>query len=332
MNLKIDTLRLRSPICITWQITSRCNLRCIHCLAGEESKLNELSVDQAKDFINDLAGMNVFYINVGGGEPLLHPNFFEIMDYAHEKGVYAQFSTNGTLIESKIAAEISKSNLRVQVSLDGWAATVNDSIRGAGTYKKAIEAIRVLCEKKVITAVNCVVTKQTIAGLDQMLALANLYGAKLRLSRLRPSGRAKDLWQELAPSREQYIQLYQWLRNHPEVNTGDSFFFLSPLGPPLPGLSYCGAGKLTCSVSPQGDVYPCPFTVDPSLVVGNVKENPLSQLWREAELFRKMCSDKPKACLACPSFDNCRGGCRGASYLVYDNWDMPDPECVKGEK
>ncbi|HBW37021.1 radical SAM protein [Desulfosporosinus sp. BICA1-9] len=160
-----------------------------------------------KKFINDLAEMKVFYINVGGGEPLLHPNFLEIMDYAHEKGVYAQFSTNGTLIGSKMAEEISQRDLRVQVSLDGWVAPVNDSIRGAGTYQQAVEAIRLLCEKRVITALNCVVTKHTIPGLDQMLSLANLYGAKLRLSRLRPSGRAKDIWQELAPSREQYSQL-----------------------------------------------------------------------------------------------------------------------------
>ncbi|MHB9094305.1 MAG: mycofactocin radical SAM maturase [Eubacteriales bacterium] len=332
MSWNIEKTRLRAPICLTWQITGRCNLRCVHCLADSSDDCKEeLDMNQIRNFLDDLAAMKVFYINIGGGEPLLHPHFFEIMDYAGHKGVYVQFSTNGTLINSFLAAEIAKRELRVQVSLDGWQPSVNNPIRGVGTFQKAVAAIRLLREKNVTVAINCVVTGASIAGLDAMLQLAVSYGAKLRLSRLRPAGRALNQWWELVPSREQYVRLYQWLMRHPEVNTGDSFFFLSSLGELLPGLSFCGAGKLTCSVDPQGFVYPCPFMMDPATVIGNVKTKPLSELWVEAELFSRMRTEEPRACVGCHSYSKCRGGCRGASYLVYGNWNMPDPECVRGE-
>lgn len=319
-------------MCLTWQITGRCNLSCAHCLAGGDgSRHDEMNMDEIKDFLDDLAKMKVFYINAGGGEPLLHPRFFEIADYAAAKGIYVQFSTNGTLIDSALAGEIAARGLRVQVSLDGWQPSVNDPIRGAGTFQKAVEALRCLKEKNAAAAVNCVVTGAVVAGLDEMLALAASYSAGLRLSRLRPAGRARERWREMAPDQEQYRHLYHWLKKHPEVTTGDSFFFLSALGDPLPGLGFCGAGRLTCSVDPRGYVYPCPFTDNPSLIAGNVRETPLSRLWREGDLLNRTRTDRPEACRDCSAYDRCFGGCRGASFLAYGSWDMPDPECVLGK-
>lgn len=330
MNWQAENVRLRAPICLTWQITEQCNLHCIHCLANSSMrKKEELTVDQIMCFLDDLAAMKVFYINVGGGEPLLHPNFFELADYAEAKGVYIQFSTNGTLVDQVVARKIADRGLRVQVSLDGWNAAVNDPIRGAGTFDKAVKAVKLLRELDVTVSVNCVVTKSTFQGLNELYALVTSLGAKLRLSRLRPAGRAMEKWRELAPEPEQYKYLYQWLKEHPEVTTGDSFFFLSALGEPLPGLSYCGAGKLTCSVDPQGNIYPCPFSIDSTLLIGNIKEKPLSSWWQEAELFSRISRQKPEGCEGCASYAKCRGGCRGASYLVTGNWNEPDPDCMR---
>lgn len=291
-----------------------------------------MSIDQIRNFLDDLADMKVFYVNVGGGEPLLHPDFFAIMDYASAKGLYVQFSTNGTLVNESVAGAVTERRLRVQVSLDGWDKGSNDPIRGSGTFEKALRAVKLLREKGAIVSVNCVATQSTFAGLDRLYDLVTDFGARLRLSRLRPSGRASRQWQNLAPSVEQYKYLYRWLLQHPAVATGDSFFFLSALGEqPLPGLSDCGAGKLACSVDPEGNVYPCPFTIDPSLLVGNVKDKPLSVLWQESGLFAGMRTTIPATCTACPSYSQCRGGCRGASYLVYGDWNQPDPECMRRE-
>ncbi|BAF58775.1 predicted Fe-S oxidoreductases [Pelotomaculum thermopropionicum SI] len=324
------TMRLKAPVCLTWQITGRCNLSCIHCLAGSSGDgPDRLSMGEVRHFLDDLARMKVFYINIGGGEPLLHPRFFDIVDYALKRDIYVQFSTNGTLIDRAVAAEIAGRGLRVQVSLDGWKPAVNDPVRGRGTFQQAVKAIRLLRERNVDVSVNCVVTRETIAGLDEMLRLANRFGAGLRLSRLRPAGRARDRWRKMVPDREQYRRLYHWLMEHPEVRTGDSFFFLSAFGAPLPGLCFCGAGKLTCSVDPAGNVYPCPFTVDKALIAGNIREKPLSELWLEG-LLNYWPAAGPEACRGCPAYGRCRGGCRGASFLVYGNCNMADPECLRG--
>lgn len=330
MNLQTDNLRLRAPICLTWQMTNHCNLRCIHCLANSSTPhREELTVDEIKGFLDDLADMKVFYINVGGGEPLLHPSFFEIADYAEEKGVYIQFSSNGTLINPVAARMIAERGLRVQISLDGWNKETNDPIRGAGTFDKAITAVKLLREREVTVSVNCVVTKSVFQGLDELYSLVTSLGAKLRLSRLRPAGRAVKNWRKLSPESEQYVYLYHWLKEHPDVTTGDSFFFLSALGEPLPGLSHCGAGKLTCSVDPQGNIFPCPFSIEPALLIGSIKEKPLSSWWQEATLFSQLSGDEPEECRDCAGYAKCHGGCRGASYLVYGNWKQPDPDCMR---
>src|SRR5260370_384258 len=107
--------------------------------------------------------------------------------------------------------------------------------------------------------VSVVMTRHNIGQLDELKALADGYGAQLRLTRLRPAGRGADTWPELHPTAPQQRQLYDWLAAHGEqVLTGDSFFHLAPYGGALPGLHMCGAGRVVCLIDPVGDVYPCP--------------------------------------------------------------------------
>lgn len=324
--------RLSAPVCLTWQITSQCNLHCRHCLSGNgQAGGVELDMAEIKEFLDDLSLMQVFYINIGGGEPLLHPHFFAIMDEVMQRGIYVQFSTNGTLVDGTVAAEIARRDLRVQVSLDGWQSGINDPIRGEGSFARAVRALDFLKQRNVTVAVNCVVTRENIGGLDEMHRLAAAYGAGLRLSRLRPAGRAARTWRQMAPSPAQYQILHRWLGEHPEVRTGDSFFFLAALGTSLPGLNYCGAGRLTCAVDPKGDVYPCPFTTDKALLVGNIREKPLSRLWHEEDWRSFVPDSLPAVCMSCSAGKYCRGGCRGAAYMAFGCWDRPDPECLRRE-
>ena len=95
--------------------------------------------------------------------------------------------------------------------------------------------------------ISVVVTRHNMAELDALAGLADSYGAQLRLTRLRPSGHAVDTWDSLHPTGEQQRTLYHWLRDHPGVLTGDSFFHLSALGEPLDGLNLCGAGRSSAS-------------------------------------------------------------------------------------
>ena len=108
--------------------------------------------------------------------------------------------------------------------------------------------------------------------LDAFKAIADSFGAQLRITRLRPSGRGADVWDELHPTADQQRELYDWLVAHGEnVLTGDSFFHLAGYGQELPGLNMCGAGRVVCLIDPVGDVYACPFAIHDEFLAGNVR-------------------------------------------------------------
>jgi mycofactocin radical SAM maturase len=178
-----------------------------------------------------------------------------------------------------------------------------------------------------------VVTRHNVGQLDAFKAIADRFGAQLRLTRLRPSGRGADVWDELHPTAAQQRELYDWLVAHGEqVLTGDSFFHLAAYGEALPGLNLCGAGRVVCLIDPVGDVYACPFAIHDSFLAGNVRGPAGSQrCGASSELFADL--RRPQtggACQSCSAYDSCRGGCMAAKFFTGLPLDGPDPECVKG--
>ncbi len=221
--------------------------------------------------------MQIFYVNIGGGEPTVRPDFWELLDYAVDHHVGVKFSTNGFRITPERAAKLAATDyVDVQISLDGATAEVNDHVRGAGTYDAALRAMANLQAAGMRDfKLSVVCTRHNIGQLDEFKAIADRYGAQLRLTRLRPSGRGADVWEELHPLPEQQRELYDWLvANGDKVLTGDSFFHLSAYGEALPGLNLCGAGRVVCLVDPVGDVYACPFAIHDRFKAGNVRSAP----------------------------------------------------------
>jgi mycofactocin radical SAM maturase len=223
--------------------------------------------------------------------------------------------------------------LDVQVSIDGAVAATNDAVRGKGSFAAARTAMDNLAAAGFGPfKVSVVVTRQNVEELDALAALADSYGAQLRLTRLRPSGRAVDSWETLHPTADQQRRLYAWLLERPGVLTGDSFFHLSALGEPLDGLNLCGAGRVVCLIDPVGDVYACPFVIDEQFRAGNVRaRGGFPAVWRESDLFRSLREPQSAgACASCGSYDACRGGCMAAKFFTGLPLDGPDPECVHG--
>jgi mycofactocin radical SAM maturase len=326
---------LSAPICLTWELTYACNLACIHCLSSSGRRdPRELTAEQARGLIDDLANLSVFYVNIGGGEPTVRADFYDLVAYAVERGVGVKFSTNGSTLTRRRADQLATMTyVDVQVSIDGATPATNDPVRGPGSFAAARRAMDHLAEAGVQPfKVSVVVTRHNVAQLDQLEALAAAYGAQLRLTRLRPAGRGAATWHRLHPTPDQQRHLYSWLRERPQVLTGDSFFHLSALGPALSGLNLCGAGRVVCLVDPVGDVYACPFTLHPEFRAGSVLDpGGLAEVWRSSELFaglRRPAS--PGACSSCGSYDACRGGCLAAKFFTGLPLDGPDPECVQG--
>lgn len=174
-----------------------------------------------------------------------------------------------------------------------------------------------------------VVTRHNVGQLDDFAALASRYGATLRITRLRPSGRGADVWDDLHPTAEQQVQLYNWLVAKGErVLTGDSFFHLSGLGEPgaLAGLNLCGAGRVVCLIDPVGDVYACPFAIHDTFLAGNIlSDNGFQNVWQNSRLFRELREPQSAgACSGCGHYDACRGGCMAAKFFTGLPLDGPD--------
>jgi len=327
---------LDAPICLTWEITYACNLQCVHCLSSSGTRdPRELSTDQAKAVLDELRDLQVFYINIGGGEPMIRKDFFEILEHAETNNIGVKFSTNGTYITAENARRLAAMNyLDIQISLDGVDAITNDAVRGKGSYATAIAAMNHLRDANFGQfKISVVVTRHNVDQLDAFKALADSYGAQLRITRLRPSGRGVDTWDELHPTQQQQRQIYDWLMKHGEnVLTGDSFFHLNAFGESLPGLNLCGAGRVVCLIDPIGDVYACPFVIHDQFKAGSLlSDGGFTKVWKESDLFLSLREPESEgACSACGSYDACQGGCMAAKFFTGIPLDGPDPECVTG--
>ena len=134
---------LDAPICLTWELTYGCNLACIHCLSSSGRRdPRELTTAEAMAVIDELRAMQVFYVNIGGGEPTIRSDFYELVDYAVGNGVGVKFSTNGSTITRERAERLAATDyLDVQISIDGANAATNDAVRGDGSFAMARRAM-----------------------------------------------------------------------------------------------------------------------------------------------------------------------------------------------
>ncbi|NDI18689.1 MAG: mycofactocin radical SAM maturase [Actinobacteria bacterium] len=327
---------LDAPICLTWELTYACNLQCVHCLSSSGTRdPRELTTEQAKAVLDELRDLQVFYINIGGGEPMVRRDFFELLEHAEHCNIGVKFSTNGAFITPENARRLAAMNyLDIQISLDGADRATNDRVRGEGSYDIAIRAMDNLRDASFGRfKISVVMTRENVSQLDEFKALADSYGAQLRITRLRPAGRGADTWNELHPTAAQQRVIYDWLMHHGEdVLTGDSFFHLNAFGDALPGLNLCGAGRVVCLIDPLGDVYACPFVIHDEFKAGSVLEDGgFTRVWKSSDLFTSLREpESPGACASCGSYDACQGGCMAAKFFTGLPLDGPDPECVSG--
>ena len=327
---------LDAPICLTWELTYACNLQCVHCLSSSGTRdPRELTTEQSKAVLYELRDLQLFYINIGGGEPMVRRDFFELLEHAEHCNIGVKFSTNGAFITPENARRLAAMNyLDIQISLDGADRETNDRIRGEGSYDIAIRAMNNLRDASFGRfKISVVMTRDNVSQLDEFKALADSYGAQLRITRLRPAGRGADTWNELHPTAAQQRIIYDWLMLHGEdVLTGDSFFHLNAFGDALPGLNLCGAGRVVCLIDPLGDVYACPFVIHDEFKAGSVLDDGgFTRVWKSSELFTSLREpESPGACASCGSYDACQGGCMAAKFFTGLPLDGPDPECVSG--
>ncbi len=321
---------LSTPVNVTWEITSRCNLSCIHCLSesGRDGG-QELTFDQCLRVIDQLDSFQVFQVNFGGGEPFARGDFLSILDVCHQKDLVTCVSTNGTFLDDHVLGFLQEREMAyLQISLDGASPATNDLIRGLGTFKNTVNTLERLSSWGISFSINTVLTRLNYPEISSLYALAKDLGAKLRISRFRPSGRGKTSWDQLRLGREELKSFSQWLSEHKDVVTGDSFFSLEEGERRGLGLNLCGAAKFTCCINPEGSVYPCAFLQDSFFYGGNLLNQSLGDIWSHADGFKLLRNLKVRSCESCFRFESCHGGCPAVAYFTENTMNIPDPECL----
>jgi len=354
-----------APFLIVWNFTKQCNLRCKHCYenAGPTPAPDELTTEEAKQAIDELADAGVVALSFSGGEPLIRKDFFEVAKYAADKEFYVSVASNGTLITEKAAQRMKEIGVQyVEVSLDGFEKT-HDEFRGIqGAWKRTVEGIK-NCVK--VGLDTCVATTATHYDLKEIPRLAEFVEKDLSAKRFIvfnfiPVSRGKQIVsQDLAPKeREELLDfLYSKLIDNSckldTFSTAPQYAVTSfkfAFGPAVAThftnkaaiemlrgrtksltefIGGCGAGRLYCGMEPNGDIEPCVFI---PIKIGNIREQRLVDIWRNSPILKQIRNrDAFKGCGECEYKYIC-GGCRARAYAYFNDLQGADPGCSINEK
>ena len=170
------------PRLVAWELTRRCNLRCRHCRASADSGdyAGELTLDEGRRLVDEIAALGNPILILTGGEPLLCPWLFDIMEYARGKGLRPVVGTNATLVDAVTAKRLADAGVsRISVSLDFPEARRHDEFRGeSGAFDAALRGVRAAREAGIEVQVNSTITRLNKASLAELHDLAVSIGAK----------------------------------------------------------------------------------------------------------------------------------------------------------
>jgi len=329
------------PIFVWWQITHRCNLKCIHCFAYDT--FEELSTEEAKSVIDQLSSIGIVILKITGGEPLIREDIFELLKYATSKNLDIILSTNGTLITPKVAEILVESGIKnVQVSLESADKSIHEKIRGKGTFDKTVDGIKNLVKNGIEVSVVATLMSCNIKEISKTVDFVYELGVRKFLTRrLVMYGRARKKWRHLCPQPKQLVKAY-WILKKKSEEYPDMFIkpesqYMFGVDPSLLKEGYaptCECGKTQCGIKPDGTVTPCEYVTIPA---GNLKKENFLDIWNNAEIFRKFRElniEKLKGkCATCEFKKICRGGCRASALFEYGDFYAEDPMCwVKNDK
>lgn len=348
--------KLSAPIFVDLSITNKCNLNCIYCYAcADFYKDDTLSLEEIKGLCDQFDDMGVHYVRLAGGEPLLHPRFDEITGLISRYNFLCSVSTNGVSLNKQLVKSIKKSGIDwVVVSLDGSTEKVNNQTRGA--YSKVIQGIELLVANSIKTRIATVVTSNNCENLEDMVELAEDLGVQgVGFILYSPVGRALDNLDKIGMSfaeQRAAVRTINRLRKIKKIDINLVFPHESYLPWELESalsigeieahwlnanvdlskrIFGCNAGRTTCSIASNGDVYGCEQLMNyEELKAGNIKQSSFMSIWRASEVFEKLrkieLSDLHNDCQRC-TMRGCGGGCRAIAYGYNHDLHGKDRRC-----
>ncbi len=340
-----------TPRLIFWELTKRCNLKCLHCRAeaDDDEGGGDLPFEKVAGIIDDIAGDYAPILVLTGGEPLYRKDIFDIASHATRRGLTVALASNGTLIDDTVAVKIRESGIgRVSISLDGADAATHDGFRGIdGSFDRALLGIAGLRNAGVEFQINTTVTRRNADRLNEIVDLSVSLGARaLHLFMLVPVGCGVEIAETDMISKERYEEVLHWfydvskrvdmelkatcaphyyriIRQRAKEEGRRITFETDGMSAVTRG---CLAGSGVCFISHRGDVQPCGYL---PLVAGNVTETPFKEIWDGSELFsslRDLSLLKGK-CGRCEFRGFC-AGCRARAFYQTGDPLAEEPYCV----
>lgn len=245
---------------IYWEITGACNLKCEHCHLGCPSKRSILSKPAALERVETLAKNGVETLLLTGGEPLLNPYLYNIIERAKTHNMDVALLTNGTLIDRTTAERLAKANpTTVQISIDGLHE-LHDHIRGRGTFNRIEQAIDNLKAADILPLMKLTITSSNIDSIDDVITYCRSQNLRLNLSLAQEIGSVEN--NGIMPSPQEYfrvfIHLYKRKRKEKLQLTLPDFSIEEFLdtGHPKSG---CSAGSRMATITKDDYLLPCVF-------------------------------------------------------------------------
>lgn len=333
------------PLYVVFDITNRCNLKCIHCYSSEQNV--ELKTSDVYHIIDMLYENGAGIIDFGGGEPLLRNDIFKVLSYSKNAGLYTSISTNGVLLNGGCIKNLKTLNIdQVCISLDGAKPETHNHIRNKkGTYKKAINGIKNCVNSGLNTYVSTVFMQSNICELENLYDLLNSLGIQgWYVYDFIPAGHGQELQDEILDS-EQRKQLFEKLNDfavsskisikpYPYsvlINSTyeTDIYFYKKYGKLAELFGGCLTARWTCHISSNGDLNPC-YLLPHKL--GNLKYETFEKIWfnksnpilndlRNRAFLKGNCG-------ICGYRDVC-GGCRARAFWTKDDYLESDSCWIK---
>ncbi|MBI1372233.1 MAG: radical SAM protein [Phycisphaera sp.] len=348
----------RRPI-VVWNLTRTCNLKCVHCYTNSEAKKypGELTTEQCKAVLDDLAAFQVPAVLFSGGEPLVRPDLFELAAYARSLGLHVVLSTNGTLINRATADRFVELKFAyIGISLDSALAEVHDKFRGVeGAFERTLRGIRHCIGVGQKVGLRLTLTKQTARDIDLLFDLIEREGInRVCFYHLCPAGRGVDVH---APTHEQTRAAIDTIIERSdalnargcrtEILTVDNacdgpYLYLKMLREKHPRaeqvremLEWNGGARYSSGVGISnidflGNVHADQFSMFRTF--GNVKERKFSEIWQDTtnDVMAGLKDRLPRLtgrCADCRFKTMCGGSLRARAEVVTGETWAPDPGC-----
>jgi pyrroloquinoline quinone biosynthesis protein E len=333
-------MQLPRPSTLIAELSYQCPLHCPYCSnpveIGAETYRRELSTEDWVRTFRQASALGVLQLALTGGEPMLRHDLVQLCEGARDAGLYSSLITAGTLFTRDRAEALKTGGLdHVQISIQSADAEENDRIAGNRSFDKKVAAARLATELDFPLTINCVLHRQNLDRIEEVLDLALDLGAqRLELANTQYYGWAVVNQGALMPTWEQLRRGEDAVKRFRERvgPTVQVLWVLPDFYEELPKPCMGGWGRTAMVVAPNGDVLPCQAaSTIPGLEFANVREHPLDWIWSESDAFARFRGTAwmQEPCSTCPlgrqELD--WGGCRCQALRVAGDAAAADPVC-----